>query len=423
MKKVILIIATVGITLPGVTFAQDKYVVSANVALNGKNYDEAKSEIDKAMASPETKEKPKALFAKAQIYAALQNVEKYKPTSPYRETAKTLFKLVEVKPDYEKGTVDQLLLFCAFLSYNDGVKAYNDKRYAESAELMRNVTKIYELGGGKRFEKMQPNMLRQFDTVAADANVTLANSAYYGGNMDEAIPLLIKVKNNPIRKQPAVYMSLIDAYNRQKNTAQALATIEEGRKAFPDDMTIRNNEINYYISNGKLDDLIKKLEEASQKEPNNPELVFDLATNYLLMASPKDGKKAPNSAELMAKSEAAFTSLMKLAPNEPNYNTNFGVLYFNQATDYNDQINAITGSSAADQKKYEDLKGKRDALFAKAAPYFEKAYDALNPKASTLKGDELSTYKADLQALNKIYAIQNKLDKSTEMKQKLDALR
>jgi len=422
MKKVILIIATLGITLPGI--AQDKYVVSANVALNSKNYDEAKSEIDKAMASPETQEKPKALFAKAQIYAALQNVDKYKPSQPYREAAKTLFKLVQIKPDYEKGTVDQLLLLCGFLSYNDGVKAYNEKKYAESAELMRNVNKIYELGaGGKRFEKMQSGMQRQFDTVAADANMTLANSSYYGGNMEEAIPLLIKVKNNPIHRTAAVYECLIDAYDRTKNYPQELATIEEARKMFPDDMIIRNYELNYYIKQGKMDELVKKLEEATKNEPNNSDILFNMATTYLVMSAPKDGKKPANAAELLSKSEDAFTRLVKLSPDNASYNTNFGVLYFNQATEYNDQINAITGSSAADQKKYEELKAKRDALFAKSAPYFEKAYSILSPNDGKLQNEDLKTYKSVLQALSKIYAMQNKLDKSTEMKAKSDALK
>ena len=107
MKKTLLIIATLGLSFSGI--AQDKYVTSANVALNAKNLDEAKEDIDKAMASPETKEKPKALFAKAQIYLSMQAADKYKATNPYREAAQALFKLAEVKADYEKQTVDGML--------------------------------------------------------------------------------------------------------------------------------------------------------------------------------------------------------------------------------------------------------------------------------------------------------------------------
>jgi len=421
MKKILLIAATIGITLPGI--AQDKFVVSANIAMKNQNFEEAKTEIDKAMASPETREKPKALFAKAQIYYMLQESDKYKPTNPYREALQATIKLAEVKPDYEKATVDNMLIRGGFLSYNDGVKAYNDKKYTESVELMKTVVKVYELGaGGKRYEKLTGNYQKQFDTVAADANLTMANAAYYAGNLDEAIPMLIKVKSNPIRKMPSVYECLIDAYSKQKNSAQELATIEEGRKAFPNDVTLRNYELNYYIKAGKMDELIKRLEEAAAKEPTNSDILFNIATTYLSMANPKEGKKPANSAELYAKSEDAFTRALKLSPDNAGYNYNFGALYFNQATDYNDQINAITGSTAADQKKYDELKAKRDGLFGKASPYFEKSFASLSPNESTLKGEDLKTYKSTLIALNKIYIIQSKLDKAADMKKRMDLL-
>lgn len=420
MKKSILIAAAIGITLSGI--AQDRFVVNANMALKSQNFDEAKTEIDKAMANPETSAKPKALFSKAQVYFSLQNVEKYKASNPYREGLEATFKLVEAKPDYEKATVDQMLMLGGFLTYNDGVKAYNERKYSESVEMMKTVTKIGEMNGGKRFDKLPPNMQHQLDTVVADAYLTMANSVYYSGNYDEAIPLLIKVKNNPIRRIPSVYQCLIDAYAKQKNSAQEFAAIEEGRKAFPSDVIIRNYELNYYIKAGKMEELIQKLEEAAAKEPNNSDILFNIATTYLSMANPKGDKKPANAATYYAKSEEAFTRALRVAPDNAGFNYNFGALYFNQATDVNEQINAITGSTKADQEKYEDLKKKRDALFAKATPYFEKAYNTLSPNDANLKGEDLGTYKSTLTALNRIYVLQSKLDKAAEMKKKLDTL-
>ena len=275
---------------------------------------------------------------------------------------------------------------------------------------------------GKRFDKLPPAALKQFDTVAADAALTMANSAYYAKKYDEAIPLLTNAKNNPITKSPSVYQCLTDAYKQVNDSKNKFATIEEGRAAFPDDVTLRNYELNYYIESGKQDELIKKLEDASAKEPNNSDLLFNIATTYLGMANPKDGKKPANAAELTAKSEDAFQRALKLAPENAGYNYNFGALYFNQATDINDQMNTITGSSAADLKKYDDLKAKRDALFIKSSPYFEKAYSVLAGNESSLKGEDMKTYKSTLLALSRVYATQSKLDKSTEMKKKYDSL-
>jgi hypothetical protein len=417
MKKAILVFAAFGLTYQGI--AQDKYVTSANVAINQQHFDEAKEDIDKAMQSPETKEKPKALLAKAQIYLALQGVDKYKASNPYHEAIPALFKLIEVKPDYEKSTVDQLLGIGAFLYYNDGAKAYNDKRLAEAGDDMRMVLKIHDL---KRFDKMPADRLKVLDTLTAQASMTLANSAYYQGKYDEAIPLLTSVKSNPITKTPSVYQCLIDAMQRQGKSTESLAVIQEGRKLFPDDVTIRNFELNYFISSGKQDEIAKKLEEAAAKEPNNADLQFNLATTYLSMATSKDGNKSTNNAELVAKSEQAFQKALKISPDNATYNYNFGALYFNQATEVNNQMNAITGSSDADQKKYDKLKADRDALFAKSSPYFEKANSTFAANEKGLKDEEKRTYKNTLKALMDIYSRLSKMDKYGDVKKKYESM-
>ncbi len=415
MKKAIFIAAAVGITFTGI--AQDKYVTTANVAFKSQNYDEAKENIDKALSNPETKEKPKALFAKAQIYLKMQEIEKYKSTAPYREAAQALYKLAEVKGDFEKGTVDQLLLVCAANFYNDGVRMYNDKKFTESTEMMKNVIKIHDIDQGKRFEK-----IHFLDTPAANAYQTMANSVYFSGKYEESIPLLLKVKNNDITRTASVYACLIDAYNKTSKTTEANALIAEARKAFPNDVTIRNYELNYFITSGKQDELLKKLEEAAAKEPENSDIIFNLGTTYLGMANPKDGKKPANAADLVAKAEDAFTKAVKIAPDNAGYNYNFGALYFNQATDFNDQMNAITGTSDADQKKYDGFKASRDAMFGKSMPYFEKAYSVLLANENNLKGEDMKTFKQSILALKEVYARQSKLDKSKEMKTKYESL-
>jgi predicted Zn-dependent protease len=349
----------------------------------------------------------------------LQGVDKYKSSNPYREEGTALFKLIEVKPDYEKANVDQMLLGVAYATFNDGVKAFNDKKYDEAADLMKTVVKVHDLGGGSRFAKHA--MAKQFDTIAADANLSIANSAFYAGKYEEAIPLLQKVKQDGIRKSASVYECLIDAYTKQKKSAEALAMIEEARKAYPSDVTIRNYELNYYITAGKTEDLVKKLEEAAAAEPNNADIQFNMATIYLGLASPKDGKRPANAADLVTKSENAFQAAIKLAPENAVYNYNYGALYFNQATEFNDQMNAITGTTPAENKKYEDLKAKREALFAKSMPYFEKAYSVYAAQNS-LKGEDQRTYKGTLIALKEVYTRQNKADKAAEVKKKLETM-
>lgn len=420
MKKAVFALALLGsvsVSVHGV--AQEKYVVTALTAMKSNNYDEAKESIDKAYANADSKDKPKTLYARGYVYSSLQGVDKYKAANPYREANTALIKLVEVKPDYEKQAVDGMLLRGAFLSFNDAVKAYNDKKYDESVELMKTVIKIHGLSN--RFTDASPAQKKQFDEVAADATLTIGNCNYYQGKTDEAATYYQKVIKDGIRKSPNVYDMLARCYLMQKNGAAQLAAIQDGRKDYPNDPTLATSELNYYIQSGKTDELVKKLEEAAQKDPGNGDIQFNLATTYSNMANPKDGKKPANATDLMGKAETAFQNAVKASPENPIFNYNFGALYFNQATEVNEQMNAITGTSAADNKKYDDLKAKRDALFNKSLPYFEKV-NSIYSAQGDVKGEEKITYKAALTALTNIYNMQSKLDKAADTKKKAASL-
>ena len=425
MKKAVLVIAALGATYVGM--AQDKYVTSAFTAYNAKDYDEAKMDIDKAMSSPETKEKPKALFVKGNVYVQLQQIDKYKDAHPYREAMQAYMKLAEVKPDYEKDEVNGKLFYGAQMYYNDAIKAYDEKKYAEAIELLKNTVKIHDLGGGKRFEKFQA--AKYFDTVAARAYQSMANCAYSAKNNEEAIRLISIVKNNPITKSNDNYIILLESYekfnkdNANKMAAEELAATQEARAAYPNDVNIRNMEMNTYLRMGKLNELLKKMEETAAAEPNNADVNFNVGLLYQGMASPKEGTPKPaNAAELYSKSEAAFTRAVRLSPESAPYNYNFGTLYYMQAYDINAQMNNVTGNSAADLKKYDALKLKRDEFFTKATPYFEKAYSVLTPNEKNLGDLDRDIYHSVLKALREIYTINNKTDKMNEVAAKLKAM-
>ena len=401
------------------TMAQEKNLAGALEALGKKNLDEAKSLIDAAMTNSETKDKPKTLFTKARVYDKLQEDAKFKDSNPYRDEAQALLKLNDLKPDFEKAATDQYLVRCAYFYFNDGAQAYNDKNLKEASDLMKYTVKIHNLGSGKRFEKY-PN--KQFDTIAAEAKLTRGNCAYYTGKYDDAISFLDDAKTNAITKSAAVYECLIDAYSKVNDSTQMLSTIKEARKAFPDDAIIRNYELKYYMNYGKKEEMIRKMEEASCKDPGNGELWYNLGTTYYIMADPKSGKKPINATELLGKAEESYKKAIKADPDNAEFNFNLAVLYFNQGSDNNDFMAAITGNTEADLKKFEDLKVQRDGFYSKAQPYFESAYKTLSAKESSLKGENKSIYRSTLYSLCQIYTTQNKAEKSKEFKAKYDSL-
>lgn len=420
MKKSLAIAACLFITT--VSFAQKQNVQSASNYLRDKEYDKAIEYIDKAVNDPSTKEDHKAWYVRGSIYMNIQQEMPAKVPSAYREAAKSYIKVVQLKPTYEKDAIDQLLIFCGLSYYNDAANAYNGKKYDEAYNLAKSAIEIHDLEGGKRLTS------KTFDTIAAQSKVIQGYSAYYSKRYDDAIPVLLSLKDGSIGNDASVYLLLADIYKTQNKNSEYMAILAEGRKQYPDNVNLRNEELNYFIRSGQQDLLLKKLEEAVAKEPNNVDLMSNLADTYSGMATPKDaqGKELPkpsNYVDLVGKAEGLYMSILKVDANNVGVNYNTGVLYYNQATDVNKQMNEIKGTSAADQKKYDALKVQREALFTKSLPYLEKTYTILEPKAGSLNSEDKFTYQSALVALKEIYVRQNKMDKSAEMKAKLEQSR
>ena len=431
MKKTLLVVAALGITYAGI--AQDKYVTSALTALSTNSLDEAKADIDRAIANPETKEKPKALFAKGKIYLKLAETnknDKPKAIGYFNEASQALIRLAEVKPEYEKDEVNGYFYYSTIIYYNGGINAYNEKRYEESANMLKTVVKIHDLNGGKRFEKFP--MGKNMDTISANAQVQIVRCSYAQNKYEDVIAQLSAlIKSNPagMGKTKDNYIILLESYdkynaaNANKMVNEQLAAITEARAAFPNDPNIRNMEMNTLMASGKTGDLMKKMEDDVAKDPNNADLNFNLGILYQTLANPKDGKKPANAAELWSKAEEKVTRATKLSPENAAYSSALGTLYYQQGYDLNDQMNAITGSSAADMKKYNDLKAKRDAIFTKSLEPYEKAisiYAAREKKSIT--GNDYDIYHSTLSGYKQVCTVLNKADKAADAGTKLKDL-
>jgi len=424
MKKVLLVAA--GLSLSFMGLAQKKNVTTAIQAMNNGDLEEAQKAIDAAVLDESTKNDEKAWFTRGDVYLKLMEAGKVPQDKAIQEAANSYMKVVQIKPDYKTDEMNVRLLNIASSYYNAGVTAYNNKQYTEAYKALETPVKIHDLEGGKRFAAN-----KSFDTVATEADRVRAYSAFYNNQYDEAAAILNKLKDNPIVAEANNYLMLAEIYSKQNNDAALLKAIEEGRKKYPADPNLRNQELNIYIKAGKTDELVKKFEDAIAAEKDDKvkaELYFNLGNTYNNMAFPKDaaGKdmaKPANYKDVVAKAESAYQNAIKLDPTKPEYQYNMGAVYFNQATEVNNKMNAITGNTAADNKKFDDLKKDRDAYFAKALPYLEQTYNILDPKSSNLNQDDKYTYQASMMALREIYSRLSQLDKAKAMKAKLDAFK
>jgi len=88
------------------------------------------------------------------------------------------------------------------------------------------------------------------------------------------------------------------------------------------------------------------------------------------------------------------------------------LIYYNQAKFMTDEMNK------ADNKKYEEMKPKRDELITKALPYLGKAREIMEGD----KGNEAykSMYRETMTGLMNCYNVQNKTEQAAEIKKILD---
>lgn len=418
MKKLVAIVTTLSFSVAA--FAQKSEVKAAKNALSDKDFVKAQKSIDAAVIHPETQSDPGAWLTRSTIYLIMQQQPGNDTKDFYTEAGKSLMKVVELKPTYEKDDVNKKFLAVAQMHFNDGIKTYEKQDFSNAYNHFGDVVKIYELEAGKRFAGN-----KTFDTIAHQAATYEGYSAYYDNKYDEALPLLQKAKADPLVKDVRNYLMIADIYEAKNDDANLLAVINEAKTEYPKDQSVVNRELNYYVKKGKIDVLITKLEDAVKADPGNGDLLFNLAIAYDNLANPKDkaGKDMPkpsNYNDLFAKAETSYEKTSIAAPSKAEVFYNYAALYFNRAVLVNEQMNVL-GSSPADIKKYDGLKIERDQWFKKALPHFEKVISIWEPQVKNLGISDFNTYVASVSAAKEIYAKQNNIEKANELKKKLEA--
>src|SRR5690606_30995545 len=110
----------------------------------------------------------------------------------FKEAAHAYMKAAELKASYERAKVSQNLMSSAYHYYNDAVKQFNDKNLEEAYRSAKGTLDIHNLEDGKRFSN--PG----FDTVASQARVLMAYSAYNSNDYQKAVPVLKDLLQDPI---------------------------------------------------------------------------------------------------------------------------------------------------------------------------------------------------------------------------------
>ncbi|WP_461533122.1 tetratricopeptide repeat protein [Sinomicrobium sp.] len=423
MKKKIFIFSA-ALLISSLSIAQKKELRDAEKALKNGSLAEAKSalqSIEGTIASADDRSKAHYYYLEGKLnYSQAKNGENVE--SSYQNAVDAFNKLIDVEKGSSKkytAEASQLIQTISVDLVNSAVEDNKNEAYADAA---KKLYMAYQLDTNNQdylyYAASSAVNGRDFDTALEyyeklkELKYTGETVKYYATNKDtgerEELPkeqrdLMVKAGtySNPQDEKtesrfPEIVKNIALIYADKGDNEKAIEAVKEARKVDPEDVNLLMTEANLYIKLDQKDKFKDIMEEAIEKDPNNPMLYYNLG---VITAEQGDTQKAREYYEKSIELDDTY---------EASY-MNMASVILGDEVSIVDEMNSL-GTSQADNKRYDELKKKREDLYKEAIPYLEKILE-LNPKS----------YDATKTLMN-IYGSIGEDGKYKELKTKLDGL-
>lgn len=285
---------------------------------------------------------------------------------------------------------------------NEAIIAYKEEKNEEAFTGFSNVIEAHNIlvkaGEKSPLEEAQ----------VKDAMFSAALTGMFAGKKVEALVFLNELVDAKY-ENPYIYDLLYTAYI-DTDKDKAVSYLEKGRSLYPDEISLLFTEINHYLREGRMDELVGKLKMAIEKEPENKSLYLTLGNVYDNLF--QKALEAKDQAAADKNFSEALNYYQQALSKDENYTDaiySIGALYYNKAAVYTQELSVLADDySKEGLKKYDALKEKVNGEFDKALPYFQKA--------EKVDANDMNT----LIALKEIYARKNDLELSNEFKTRIE---
>ena len=422
MKKIILTLATFVISIG--LYAQEQEINAAHSAIEANNLSGAKSELAKVEGqinsntiSPELK--AKYYYTAGQIGLkegnSIQAAKMFGEMGKYENgtmysiksksskqteyyTTKAEAEAAAAKGDYSKvkeeslspkylTSVQDLLKSKAETVLQQGNAAYQAKNDEVAGDKFLEASYLVQaIGGDASLFKYNAALSYHRGEVyqkAFDAYKELINEGYTGettswsakdkatgqeltyatkedADMQAKLGLVTGVKEV---KTPSVEK---DLYENTLKTLVGLKkyddVVEKIASKYSTNSEIQTLVGNVYHNSGKSELFLNKLIENTKMDPNNATNYFNIAVLYMEMNNSDEALKY-------------FDKTVQIDPKFKNAYTNAAIMIVKPEKEYIELINANLGNSAKEKQLYKENTEKRKALYIKAIPYLEKAFE------------------------------------------------
>jgi len=413
MKKQIVV--ALALVIGAFSFAQKKELKAVEKAIKGNNFAEAKSvlaQIESLIGTADAKIKGKYHFLKGKaLYAngagsnddfdgAIDNFDKAGSgyTAEINEVKASMLQSILTKANSSLENKDYASSSKGFeyaykLSPKDTMYLYFAASTAVNGQDYDTALGMYEELKGLGYTGIAEEFYafnKELGKEELFGSKQMRDLSVKAGTHVKPEDKMTKSKRSEIVKNIALI------FISQDKNDKAIEAMKDARAENPEDLNLLLSEANIHYKMGDLVKFKELMQEATKMNPTDPELQFNLG-----VLSFESGDK-----------ESAKTYYQKAIDLDPNYinaQINMAALILDGEQDIVDEMNNL-GTSAADDRKYDELKEKRQQVYKDAIPYLISA---------------LETEPKNLQAaktLMNIYSAVGDTDNYKAIKERVDAI-
>lgn len=194
-------------------------------------------------------------------------------------------------------------------------------------------------------------------------------------------------------KRGEIYKNIALILKEKGKTAEALAALADARKENPNDESLMMAEAEMYLNSKDFDTYTKLVNQILEKNPNNPDLVYNLGV-------------LSSNANKLDDAEKYYKKALEIDSNYFNALLALAALKLTGDEKLVTEMNKL-GTSEKDNKRYEAIKAEREKNFKAILPYLEKAVQ-IKPEDEGANSTLLKIYNA-LEMTDKYKALKAKL--------------
>lgn len=411
--------------ISGVTFAQKDELKAAEKALKAGNPSEAKTVLEGAeslIANADASQKAQFYFLKGNAYLALAD-KKVDAGKNLVNAAKSYNELLATenaskKVKYSKEASVSLEKVKNEL-VNSAIADNNEKKFKEGAEKLyqtylldkKDTVYLYYAASGAVNASDYDTALKYYDELKK-LNYSGKSTLYAAKNKltdeyqnyktvaerDKMVKLGThdspKTVNEP-SKRGEIYKNIALIYNSKGDVEAAKKAVADARVVNPDDTSLIMTEADLYLKSNDLANYKRLISQVVEKTPNDPNMFYNLG---VISAQANENVEA----------EKYYKKAIELDANYINAYLNLAVLKLSADDAIVKEMNGL-GQSAKDNKRYDELKVKRQGVFKSTLPYLEKA-NQLDPKNQDVYKTLLNVYNY-LEMMDEAKALKAKFSK------------